>query len=310
MNGSQIFENTYKSCKLCPRECGVNRQQEKTGYCLMDSKLRVARAALHMWEEPCISGTGGSGTVFFSGCNMRCIYCQNREIAAGTRGKVITTERLAEIFLELQEQRAANINLVTPDHYLPDIIIALQRAKKQGLVIPIVYNGSGYEKKEIIAGLNGVVDIFLTDFKYMDEKLAEKLSHAPDYPEVAKAALAQMVKITGKPVFDKDGMMQKGVIVRHLLLPGHKKNAEAILEYLWKTYGDSIYISLMNQYTPMKHLFSTKEDVPKELLRKVTKREYEQVVDFALQLGITDAFIQEGDVALESFIPEFDETGV
>ena len=310
MNGSQIFENTYKSCKLCPRECGVNRQQEKTGYCLMDSKLRVARAALHMWEEPCISGTGGSGTVFFSGCNLRCIYCQNREIAAGTRGKVITTERLAEIFLELQEQRAANINLVTPDHYLPDIIIALQRAKKQGLVIPIVYNGSGYEKKEIIAGLNGVVDIFLTDFKYMDEKLAEKLSHAPDYPEVAKAALAQMVKITGEPVFDKDGMMQKGVIVRHLLLPGHKKNAEAILEYLWKTYGDSIYISLMNQYTPMKHLLSTKEDVPKELLRKVTKREYEQVVDFALQLGITDAFIQEGDVALESFIPEFDETGV
>lgn len=310
MNGSQIFENTYKSCKLCPRECGVDRQQGKTGYCLMGRQLRVARAALHMWEEPCISGTVGSGAVFFSGCNLRCIYCQNREIAAGTRGKAITTERLAEIFLELQEQKAANINLVTPDHYLPDILIALQRAKEDGLVIPIVYNGSGYEKEEMIAELNGVVDIFLTDFKYMDGKLAEQLSNAPDYPEVAKAALSQMVKITGEPIFDKDGMMQKGIIVRHLLLPGHKKNAEAVLEYLWETYGDSIYISLMNQYTPMPHLLSEKKDVPKELLRKVTKREYEQVVDFALQLGITNAFIQEGDVARESFIPEFDETGV
>lgn len=310
MNGSQILENAYGSCRLCPRECRVNRQQGKIGYCLMDGQLRVARAALHMWEEPCISGTGGSGAVFFSGCNLRCIYCQNREIAAGTRGKVITTERLAEIFLELEKQGAANINLVTPDHYLPDILIALQRAKENGLVIPIVYNGSGYEKEEMIAELNGVVDIFLTDFKYMDEKLAEQLSYAPDYPEVAKAALSQMVKIVGEPVFDKDGMMQKGIIVRHLLLPGHKRNAEAVLEYLWETYGDSIYISLMNQYTPMNHLISTKENVPKELLRKVTKREYEQVVDFALQLGITNAFIQEGDVARESFIPEFDETGV
>lgn len=310
MNGSQILENAYGSCKLCPRECGVNRQQGKTAYCLMDGQLRVARAALHRWEEPCISGTDGSGAVFFSGCNLRCIYCQNREIAVGTRGKAITTERLAEIFLELQEQGAANINLVTPDHYLPDILIALQRAKEDGLVIPIVYNGSGYEKEEMIAELNGVVDIFLTDFKYMDGKLAEQLSHAPDYPEVAKAALSQMVKIIGEPIFDKDGMMQKGIIVRHLLLPGHKKNAEAVLEYLWETYGDSIYISLMNQYTPMTHLLSEKKDVPKELLRKVTKREYEQVVDFALQLGITNAFIQEGDVARESFIPEFDETGV
>ncbi len=310
MNGSQILENAYGSCRLCPRECRVNRQQGKIGYCLMDGQLRVARAALHMWEEPCISGTGGSGAVFFSGCNLRCIYCQNREIAAGTRGKVITTERLAEIFLELEKQGAANINLVTPDHYLPDILIALQRAKENGLVIPIVYNGSGYEKEEMIAELNGVVDIFLTDFKYMDEKLAEQLSHAPDYPAVAKTALSQMVKITGEPVFDKDGMMQKGIIVRHLLLPGHKRNAEAVLEYLWETYGDSIYISLMNQYTPMNHLISIKENVPKELLRKVTKREYEQVVDFALQLGITNAFIQEGDVARESFIPEFDETGV
>lgn len=310
MNSSRIFENAYKSCEICPRECGIDREQGKTGYCLADSRLRVARAALHMWEEPCISGSCGSGAVFFSGCNLRCIYCQNHEIAAGSRGKIITTERLAEIFLELEKQGAANINLVTPDHYLPDIVKALCMAKEQGLTVPIVYNGSGYEKEEIIAELDGIIDIFLTDFKYMDKKLAERLSNAPDYPEQAKAALSQMVKITGEPVFDKDGMMQKGIIVRHLLLPGHKRNAEAVLEYLWETYGDSIYISLMNQYTPMNHLISIKENVPKELLRKVTKREYEQVVDFALQLGITNAFIQEGDVARESFIPEFDETGV
>lgn len=310
MNSSRIFENAYKSCEICPRECGIDREQGKTGYCLADSRLRVARAALHMWEEPCISGSCGSGAVFFSGCNLRCIYCQNHEIAAGSRGKIITTERLAEIFLELEKQGAANINLVTPDHYLPDIVKALCMAKEQGLTIPIVYNGSGYEKEEIIAELDGIIDIFLMDFKYMDKKLAERLSNAPDYPAVAKAALSQMVKITGEPVFDKDGMMQKGIIVRHLLLPGHKRNAEAVLEYLWETYGDSIYISLMNQYTPMNHLIFIKENVPKELLRKVTKREYEQVVDFALQLGITNAFIQEGDVARESFIPEFDETGV
>ena len=310
MNGSQILENAYKSCEICPRECGIDREQGKTGYCLADSRLRVARAALHMWEEPCISGSCGSGAVFFSGCNLRCIYCQNHEIAAGSRGKIITTERLAEIFLELEKQGAANINLVTPDHYLPDIVKALCMAKEQGLTVPIVYNGSGYEKEEIIAELDGIIDIFLTDFKYMDKKLAERLSNAPDYPEQAKAALSQMVKIIGAPVFDERGMMKRGVMVRHLLLPGHRKNAEAVLQYLWKTYGDTIYISLMSQYTPMKQLYSGNEcDMP-ELLRKVTKREYEQLVDYALQLGITNAFIQEGDVAKESFIPEFDETGV
>ena len=310
MNNRMVFENAYQSCKLCPRECGVNREQGKTGYCLADSRLRVARAALHMWEEPCISGSGGSGAVFFSGCNLRCIYCQNQEIAAGSRGTIITTERLAEIFLELEKQGAANINLVTPDHYLPDIVKALCMAKEQGLTIPIVYNGSGYEKKEIIAKLDGVIDIFLTDFKYIEKTLAERLSNAPDYPEQAKAALSQMVKITGAPAFDDRGMMKRGVMVRHLLLPGHRKNAEAVLQYLWETYGDTIYISLMSQYTPMRQLYSGKEcDMP-ELLRKVTKREYEQVVDYALQLGITNAFIQEGDVAKESFIPEFDATGV
>jgi len=272
-----------------------------------------------MWEEPCISGKRGSGAVFFSGCNLRCVYCQNFDIAAGTRGKEISRERLSEIFLELQAQGAANINLVTPDHDLPDIVWALLKAKEQGLCIPVVYNGSGYEKADVIAALEGLVDIFLTDFKYMDGELAGRLSHAGDYPEVAKRALEQMVKITGAPLFNEEGMMQRGVIVRHLLLPGHKKNAKAVLRYLWETYGDRVYISLMNQYTPMlqltshsgnqKELEEAAQQEP-QLMRKVTTREYEQVVDYALQLGITKAFIQEGDVAKESFIPDFDTTGV
>ena len=314
-----MFEKVYEECRLCPRECGVNRKEGQTGFCQMDGTLRVARAALHMWEEPCISGKRGSGAVFFSGCNLRCVYCQNFDIAAGTRGKEISRERLSEIFLELQAQGAANINLVTPDHDLPDIVWALFKAKEQGLCIPVVYNGSGYEKADVIAALEGLVDIFLTDFKYMDGELAGRLSYAGDYPEVAKRALEQMVKITGEPLFNEEGMMQKGVIVRHLLLPGHKKNAKAVLQDLWETYGDKIYVSLMNQYTPMVQLTSHSgnqkelEEAARQepqLMRKVTAREYEQVVDYALQLGITNAFIQEGDVAKESFIPDFDTTGV
>ena len=318
-NQYDMFEKVYEECRLCPRECGVNRKEGQTGFCQMDGTLRVARAALHMWEEPCISGKRGSGAVFFSGCNLRCVYCQNFDIAAGTRGKEISRERLSEIFLELQAQGAANINLVTPDHDLPDIVWALFKAKEQGLCIPVVYNGSGYEKADVIAALEGLVDIFLTDFKYMDGELAGRLSYAGDYPEVAKRALEQMVKITGEPLFNEEGMMQKGVIVRHLLLPGHKKNAKAVLQYLWETYGDKIYVSLMNQYTPMVQLTSHSgnqkelEEAARQepqLMRKVTAREYEQVVDYALQLGITNAFIQEGDVAKESFIPDFDTTGV
>ena len=314
-----MFEKAYEECRLCPRECGVNRKEGQKGFCQMDGTLRVARAALHMWEEPCISGESGSGAVFFSGCNLRCVYCQNFDIAAGMRGKEISRERLAEILLELQVQGAANINLVTPDHDLPDIVWALLKAKEQGLRIPVVYNGSGYEKADVIAALEGLVDIFLTDFKYMDGELAGRLSHTGDYPEVAKRALEQMVKITGEPLFNEEGMMQRGVIVRHLLLPGHKKNAKAVLEYLWETYGDKIYISLMNQYTPMVQLISHSgnqkelEEAARQepqLKRKVTTREYEQVVDYALRLGITNAFIQEGDVAKESFIPDFDTTGV
>lgn len=296
------------SCNLCPRECRVDRENGQKGFCLEDDRIHVARAALHMWEEPCISGETGSGAVFFSGCNLRCVYCQNHEIAAGRRGKYISVDRLAQIMLELQEKGAANINLVTPDHYVTKVSEAVLMAKNEGLTIPIVYNCSGYTKKEVIRNLSGIVDVFLTDFKYMDSGLAAKYSAAPDYPERAKAALEEMVYITQNTVFDKTGMMQKGVIVRHLLLPGHKRNARDVIWYVYETYGDSVYLSLMNQYTPMTAA-KCQTEAP-ELCRKVTKREYDAVVDYAIGLGVKNAFIQEGDTAKESFVPEFDGEGV
>ncbi len=286
----------------------TEREKGKLGYCLSGAKPRVARAALHMWEEPCISGKNGSGTVFFSGCNLRCVYCQNYEIAAGLKGKEVSVERLAEIFLELQDNKAENINLVTPDHYITAVMQAIRMAKDRGLILPIVYNGSGYEKPEVIRSLAGIVDIFLTDFKYMDASLAENYSSAPDYPKVAMEALKEMFKVVGEPVFDETGMMKKGIVVRHLLLPGHKKNARAVLKYLYEAYGDKIYISLMNQYTPFERLLDKPEY--KELCRKVTKREYETVVDYMLDLGVKNAFIQEGETATESFIPTFELEGV
>lgn len=291
-------------CNLCPRECMAEREKGQKGYCRSDDRIFVARADLHMWEEPCISGEAGSGAVFFSGCNLGCVYCQNQQISRGRRGREISVHELAEIFLKLQEKGAANINLVTPDHHILQIAEAVVKAKEEGLLIPVVYNGSGYEKRDVIKNLSGVVDIFLTDFKYMDAALAEKYSKAPDYPEVAKAVLEEMVKITGDPVFDEKGMMQRGTIVRHLLLPGHKRNARDVLRYVYGTYGDKVYISLMNQYTPFERLEKYPEY--RELCRKVTKREYEAVISYAIELGVRNAFIQEGETAKESFIPEFD----
>ncbi|NBJ91228.1 radical SAM protein [Parablautia muri] len=291
-------------CNLCPRECQARRKDGQMGYCLSDNRIFVARAALHMWEEPCISGEKGSGTVFFSGCSLRCVYCQNYEIAAGKRGRQVSVTELAEIFLELQAKGAANINLVTPDHYIDQIASAVLAARDMGLTLPMVYNGSGYEKREVIKNLTGIVDVFLTDFKYMDEDLAEKYSKAPDYPSVAAAALEEMMQIAGEAAFDEKGMMQKGIIVRHLILPGHKKNAKAVVKYLYETYKDRIYLSLMNQYTPFAKVMEDSDH--KELCRKVTKREYEAVVAYAIDLGVKNAFIQEGDTARESFVPQFD----
>lgn len=295
-------------CNLCPRECLADRAGGRPGFCMVDDRIYVARAALHMWEEPCISGEKGSGAVFFSGCSLRCVYCQNYEIAAGRQGKPVSVKRLAEIFLELQEKGAANINLVTPDHYVTAVAEAVLLAKEKGLDLPVVYNCSGYAKREVIRNLAGIVDIFLTDFKYMDEAMAANYSSAPDYPERAKSALEEMVNITRDPTFDENGMMQRGVIVRHLLLPGHKKNAKDVIRYVYETYGDRVWISLMNQYTPFDRLKNN--PVYGGLCRRVTRREYEAVVDFALGLGVRNAFIQEGDTAEESFIPAFDGEGV
>ena len=290
-----------RDCTLCPRRCHVNRLQGQRGACGMTAELRIARAALHPWEEPCISGEQGSGTVFFSGCPLQCVYCQNHEIAAGRLGKPCTTEQLAETFLDLQAQHAHNINLVTPTHMMPRILDALQLAKEKGLRIPIVYNTGGYENPETLKLLEGWVDIYLTDFKYMSAALSGAYSHAADYAEMAKPALAEMVRQTGEARFSPDGMMRRGVIVRHLLLPGQTADSKTVVEYLYRTYGDKIWISLMNQYTPLEWV---QEDPV--LHRRVTQAEYDAVVDYAVELGVENGFTQEGEAASESFIPQFE----
>ena len=295
-------------CDLCPRKCLVDRKKGEKGICGQTENLKVARAALHFWEEPCISGDAGSGTVFFSGCPLHCAFCQNENIANGTVGKEISLERLVDIFLELQEKRANNINLVTPGHFVPQIVKALDQARKEGLTLPVVYNTSSYETVDTIKMLEGYVDIYLPDFKYMSQVLSKKYSHAPDYAEVAKAAIAEMVRQTGKAVFvngDEDNLILRGTIVRHLTLPGCMEDSMQILKYLHETYGDMIYISIMNQFTPLSNL----EKYP-ELNRRITDEEYETLVDYAIDIGIENGFIQEGDTAEESFIPAFDCEGV
>lgn len=294
-------------CRLCPRQCGVERSNGKRGYCGESDTVRIARAALHMWEEPCISGTEGSGTVFFTGCTLRCVYCQNHVISTGTAGKEITNGRLARIFLELQEQGANNINLVTPTHFVPQIIAALDEARTEGLHLPVVYNTSGYECVDTLKRLEGYVNIYLPDFKYLDEDHARRYSGAADYPEMARQALAEMVRQTGEPVFDDRGMMTSGVIVRHLLLPGCLGEAKRIVDYLYHTYNNQIYLSLMNQYTPLDTL--NKEQYP-ELSRRVSRKAYDRLVDYAIESGVEQAFIQEGQTAKESFIPPFTLEGV
>lgn len=294
-------------CMLCPRVCGADREKGQTGFCGEKAVMRAARASLHMWEEPCISGKEGSGTIFFTGCALRCVYCQNHEISGGQAGKEISVSRLSEIFLELQEKGANNINLVTPTHFVPQIIQALERAKRLGLDIPVIYNTGGYEQKETLQALEGYVDIYLTDLKYLDAGHAEKYSGVPDYPQKACEALEEMVRQTGVPRFDERQMMQSGVIVRHLLLPGCLLDAKKIVNYLHNTYGNQIYISLMNQYTPVKTL--NKEKYP-ELGRKVSARAYDRLVDYAISLGISQAYIQEEGTVGESFIPPFTLEGI
>ena len=294
-----------EKCFLCPRVCGTDRAAGQKGFCGGGNLVRVARAALHYWEEPCISGESGSGTVFFSGCTMRCVFCQNKEISRSEVGKEITIERLAEIYLELAAKGANNINLVTPMHYAPQITAALDIARKNGLTLPIVWNTGGWERRESIAAVRDYADIWLSDFKYFDSSLGESLSKAPNYFSVAAAALDQVVKQTCEPVFDENGIMRRGVIVRHLMLPGHLDDTKNVLRFLYENYGDSIWISIMNQYTPMY----SDPRFP-ELSRTVSDEEYNEAIDFACELGIENAFVQEGGTVGESFIPPFDLSGV
>ena len=297
--------NKYENCLLCPRKCGINRSTGQTGVCGVSSEIKVARAALHYWEEPCISGKRGSGAVFFSGCSLHCVFCQNREISDGKAGKLISKERLSDIFMELADKGANNINLVTPGQYIPDIVWAVNDAKSRGMKLPIIYNTSGYENVTELKLLEDIVDVYLPDFKYMDSTLSARYSRAKDYPSIAKQALSEMVRQQPDVVIDNaTRLIQKGVIVRQLLLPGHVNDAKAVLKYLYDTYHDHVYISMMSQFTPI-----ALKDYP-EINRTVTRREYERLVDYALEIGITNAFIQEGDVAKDSFIPAFDCEGV
>lgn len=294
-------------CILCPRECHVDRVSGQTGFCGQSDRILAARAALHFWEEPCLSGTNGSGTVFFSGCNLGCVYCQNHTIAQGQTGREITVERLSEIFLELQDKKAHNINLVTPTHYVPQIITALRTAKDNGLTIPVVYNTSGYEKADTLKRLEGLIDIYLPDLKYHDTALSARYSDAPDYFVKAAAAIDEMLRQTGRPVFidGEDSLMLKGVIVRHLLLPDCEEDSRYLLRFLHETYGNDIYVSIMNQYTPMPQV----AHIP-ALNRKISPEEYDRIIDYAIHIGIESGFIQEDETASESFIPAFDCEGV
>ncbi len=288
------------SCNLCPRSCGVNREEGKLGYCRESNEIKIGRAALHFWEEPSISGEKGSGTVFFSGCNLGCVFCQNYPISHENSGRKVTTDELTEIFLDLQKQGAHNINLVTPTHFALSIKKSLELAKKRGLTVPVVYNCGGYESVEALRALSGLVDIYMPDFKYFDDKYARKYSNAPDYFEIAKAALSEMYRQVGRNQFSDDGMMKKGVIVRHMMLPGLIFDSKKVIDYLYETYGDDIYISIMSQYTPMPWV----EKYP-EINRKVSQEYYNTLVEYALEKGIKNAYIQDGESAEESFIPEF-----
>lgn len=297
------------NCNLCPRKCSVNRTSA-LGYCGQTNEIRVARAAPHMWEEPCISGKSGSGTVFFCGCTLGCVYCQNAAISRAhstKNGKCVTIEQLSDIFINLQNQGVHNINLVTPTMFAIDIAEAIKLARGRGLSLPVIYNTSGYESSDVLERISETIDIYLPDFKYVSSELSAKYSHVTDYPKYAADSLDFMVKRIGEAQFDKDGMMTRGVIVRHLLLPGHLDESRGVLDFLFARYGNSIFYSLMNQYTPMPTLDT---ELYPELSRKVTTYEYQKLINYAQTLGIRNGFIQDGGTAKESFIPAFNGDGV
>lgn len=308
MTRSLLLPSTLSACELCPRRCRADRAAGERGVCGATDTLRLARAALHFWEEPPISGEAGSGTVFFSGCPLKCAYCQNHEISTGNFGIDVSPERLAQIMLELQDQGALNINLVTATHYAHLLPEAIAAARAQELAIPIVYNTSGYERVEAVRELDDLVDIWLTDFKYADAELGRALSHVPDYPSVAQSALIEMARQLerhGGGAARADGTWTRGIIVRHLVLPGHAEDSCRVLDLIWDAVGD-VPISVMNQYTPNAAMRAAGG----ELALAVTREEYERVLDHADDLGFTQMFWQEGGAVDESFTPPFDTTGV
>ncbi len=292
----ELFDN----CKLCPRKCGINRNRGELGFCKAGNKIKIAKAYLHMWEEPCISGNNGSGTIFFSNCNLRCMYCQNYYIGEYGNGVEISVNKFSEICLDLEKKGALNINLVTPTHYVPLIIEGIKIAKSRGLSIPIIYNSSGYESVSTIKLLEDVVDVYLPDFKYYSDSYAKKYSLCDNYFDVATLALDEMFRQKSKCIFDKKGRIISGVVVRHLLIPGMEEDSKKILNYLHEKYGDNIYISIMNQYTPVRTC-----KYP-ELNRKVDDSVYDEIIDYAWNIGIRNAFIQEGGTQNDSFIPKWD----
>lgn len=297
--------NELKKCMLCPRNCCVDRITNEIGFCKSNSSITVARVSLHHWEEPCISGKQGSGTVFFSGCNLKCVFCQNNAISHKGVGTAISIERLSDIFLEQQSKGAHNINLVTPTHFVPQIIEAIKIARNKGLLLPIVYNSSGYENIDTIKALKGYIDIYLPDLKYFNDKYSIKYSNAPNYFNIASKAIEEMYNQVGEAVFDFDGMMKKGVIIRHLMLPGLLFDSKKIIDYVYNRFGHKVYISLMNQYTPVNNL-----DLYPEINKPLNPKHYESLIDYCLSLSIKNAFIQEEGTVSESFIPEFDLRGV
>lgn len=291
------MEELFNKCNLCPRECSVNRNNKELGYCRASNKLKIGGYHLHMWEEPIISGKNGSGAIFFSYCNLRCIYCQNYDISIYDNGEEITIDRFANICLELQDMGAENINLVTPSHYIPLIREGLIMAKDKGLNIPIVYNTSGYEKVDSLRLLDGLIDIYLPDFKYYDDNLG-KYSNVNNYFEIADKAIQEMYRQVGSPIIKK-GIMRRGIIVRHLVLPHHSDDSKKVVKYLYDKYGDNIYLSIMNQYTPVRRCKYL------ELNDRVSKREYNNLIDYAYDLGIRKCFVQDSESQSESFIPVF-----
>lgn len=294
-----------KQCKLCIRNCNVNRLNGQLGFCKSSKYLKVARAELHLWEEPCISGEKGSGTIFFSNCNLSCVFCQNHIISQEGTGKEISIERLSEIFLELQSKGANNINLVTPTHYVPQIIEALKSAKEKGLTIPILYNTNGYDSIETIKVLKGYIDVYLPDFKYFDDKYALKYSKIKGYRNNVLDILKEMVTQVGRPIFSDEGIIEKGVVIRHLMLPGLLFDSKKVIDDIYNNFGDDVYISIMNQYTPMHKAC----DFP-EINKPLNPKHYDCLIDYALDLGVKNGFIQDTGTNNEAYVPSFNNEGV